>query len=325
MATTEKDIASATDSMTEEAREMKSQGYIVLDDQDSYALRVRIPGGRWGSEDHSITRLVEIAQKYGTGEVSQTLRLGVEIPGVSGDDLEDAREEVEEAGFVLAGCGPFTRPLKVCKGDVCPYGLVDVKTMGEEFDEEFFDDGERYPHKYKIGISGCPIGCVKPQTEDVGFFGLARPGLDPDACIDCGLCEDTCRERSSKKEGWEHTAWEMQPTPDDPDHDELPVYDEEMCIDCGECIRACPTEALYTEKSGLKMFVGGKWGRHPRMADEVASFIDEKEAKELTRATGQWYKENGESGERLASVLDRVGAETFTEEVVEPVLNGEGY
>ena len=55
------------------------------------ASRIRIPGGVIDAK--SLGRVVEIAEKYGTGTINITNRQGIEIPGIRLEDMDKVNEE----------------------------------------------------------------------------------------------------------------------------------------------------------------------------------------------------------------------------------------
>jgi len=57
------------------------------------ASRIRIPGGVIDAK--SLGRVVEIAEKYGTGTINITNRQGIEIPGIRLEDMDKVNEEVQ--------------------------------------------------------------------------------------------------------------------------------------------------------------------------------------------------------------------------------------
>ena len=69
------------------------------------ASRIRIPGGVIDSA--SMQRVVEIAEKYGTGVINITNRQGIEIPGIKLEDMDKWTEG--ESPFGL----PKTRVYRV--------------------------------------------------------------------------------------------------------------------------------------------------------------------------------------------------------------------
>jgi len=81
----------------------------------------------------------------------------------------------------------------------------------------------------------------------------------------CRLCLITCRENAITL-----------------DQGNAPIIDREKCVNCGECILVCPPKALIAARNGWTVFLGGKVGRHPRLADRVAEFfLSEEEALDL--------------------------------------------
>jgi ferredoxin--NADP+ reductase len=38
----------------------------------------------------------------------------------------------------------------------------------------------------------CPVDCIHPTQEDEDFETAEMLYIDPDTCIDCGLCVDEC-------------------------------------------------------------------------------------------------------------------------------------
>lgn len=38
----------------------------------------------------------------------------------------------------------------------------------------------------------CPVDCIHPSFEEPGYKQAAQLYIDPDTCIDCGLCVDEC-------------------------------------------------------------------------------------------------------------------------------------
>jgi NAD-dependent dihydropyrimidine dehydrogenase PreA subunit len=40
--------------------------------------------------------------------------------------------------------------------------------------------------------SVCPVDCIHPTKEEAAFETTEMLYIDPDTCIDCGLCVDEC-------------------------------------------------------------------------------------------------------------------------------------
>jgi ferredoxin len=42
----------------------------------------------------------------------------------------------------------------------------------------------------------CPVDCIHPTPKERGFSEATQLYIDPDACIDCGMCVDVCPPRA---------------------------------------------------------------------------------------------------------------------------------
>ncbi len=265
---------------------LKDGGFIKQRQEEYFAVRVRVVAGNLEAEQ--LPKVAEIAKRYGRGYVSLTVRQGIEIPWVRREDLEACKAELVAADLAVAGCGPRVRAIVGCKGSVCPYGLVDTQELVKDWDTRFFSISG-FPHKFKIGLAGCPNCCSKPQFNDVGLMARVEPGLDAERCNGCGLCVKACGE----------AAIDME--------DKLPVRDARRCLGCGDCVRVCPRDAWLPARTGLSLFVGGKFGRHPRYGRRLAEFIPAERAFEAIEAVMEYYRQDGRRGERLWDTTERAG------------------
>ena len=41
-------------------------------------------------------------------------------------------------------------------------------------------------------VAVCPVDCIHPTKEEADFEGEKMLYIDPETCIDCGLCVDEC-------------------------------------------------------------------------------------------------------------------------------------
>jgi NAD-dependent dihydropyrimidine dehydrogenase PreA subunit len=41
-------------------------------------------------------------------------------------------------------------------------------------------------------VDACPVDCIHPKKDEVGFEELAQLYIDPVECIDCGACVPVC-------------------------------------------------------------------------------------------------------------------------------------
>ena len=105
---------------------------------DKFNGRVITRNGKITAEEaHTIA---EAAQLYGSGEVTMTSRLTMEIQGVPYDNIEPLREYLMQAGLEMGGTGSKVRPVVSCKGTTCQYGLIDTFALSEEIHERFSMD-----------------------------------------------------------------------------------------------------------------------------------------------------------------------------------------
>jgi anaerobic sulfite reductase subunit C len=154
-------------------------------------------------------------------------------------------------------------------------------------------------HQFRVTVSDCPNACSQPQIKDVGIIGEAEMSCDPDACTGCGECAAVCEESAViLNEG------------------RLLGTDPERCVRCAACARVCPPQALRNDFATYRVLVGGKLGRHPQLAVELARGLDTDQVVALVSRIVEIYKANALSGERLGTIVKRLGWDGFREAVM---------
>lgn len=240
--------------------------------------------------------IAEAAELYGSGEVTMTSRLTMEIQGVPFDNIEPLREYLMQAGLETGGTGSKVRPVVSCKGTTCQYGLIDTFALSEEIHERFFHgySSVKLPHKFKIAVGGCPNNCVKPDLNDLGIIGQRVPQIDLEKCRGCKVCqiENNCPIKVAKMVDGKITI------------------DENACNHCGRCVGKCPFHAIEDYTNGYRIYIGGRWGKkvaQGRYLDKV--FTDKDEVLEVVEKAILLFREQGITGERFADTVARLGFE----------------
>ncbi len=275
---------------------LKSGGFIKQTQENLFTVRLRCPGGKLSSQQ--LSKAAELAQKYGRGEVHTSFRQSIEIPYVHYQHFDAIASELKEINWAVASCGPRIRVPTACAG--CTYnpnGLMDSQEMCLEVDRRFFGIPTDH-HKFKLSFSGCPIDCARTREMDLGFQGIAEPELLEELCNGCELCIPSCEEGALTLV------------------DDLPVKDADKCIYCGDCIKVCPMDAFLVARKGWLVRVGGKHGRHPIYAYEIANFVSDEQCFLLIEKTLEWYQTNGRGRERIGATILRLGLDKYLDEVV---------
>ncbi len=278
---------------------LKSGGLIKQTQRDLFTVRLHCPAGKLSSQQ--LRKAAEIAEKYGRGETHNSFRQSIEIPYVHYQHFGAITAELKEIDWSLASCGPRIRVPTACAGCTWnPNGLIDTQAMCLEVDRRYFGTPTGH-HKFKISFSGCPIDCARTREMDLGFQGIAEPELVEELCDGCGLCISGCEENALTLVN------------------DLPIRDLSKCLYCGDCIKVCPVDAMIAARKGWLIRVGGKHGRHPIYAYEIAQFASDEECFSLIERTMEWYQANAEGRERIGATIGRLGLARYLDEIVKPL------
>lgn len=154
----------------------------------------------------------------------------------------------------------------------------------------------KFHHEFRISIADCPNACSQPQIKDVGIIGAATPAFTDIPCTACGACSDACKE----------DAVQLSAT------GEATAIDDERCVHCGSCMAACQTGTLATDKTGYRVLIGGKLGRHPRLARELPGIHDEETVVSMIGDFLTFYKSRSTHGQRFAGLLSEADIAAFS-------------
>ena len=268
---------------------------------DRFNGRVITRNGKITAEESAV--IAEAARRYGSGEITMTSRLTLEIQGVPFDNIEPLREFLAQAGLETGGTGSKVRPVVSCKGTTCQYGLIDTFALSEEIHERFFKgySGVKLPHKFKIAVGGCPNNCVKPDLNDLGIIGQRVPEVNLDKCRGCKVCqiEKACPVNAASVA------------------DGKIVIDESVCNHCGRCLGKCPFKAFEEYTGGYRIYIGGRWGKkvaRGRYLEKV--FTDREEVLNIVEKAILLFREQGMTGERFADTVARLGFENVQKQLL---------
>lgn len=259
---------------------------------DIFNVRVITRNGKITSEEHRV--IAEAAEKFGTGAVTMTTRLTLEIQGVHYDDIPATIEFLQQHGLQTGGTGSLVRPVVSCKGTTCQYGLLDSYGLSEKLHERFYVGYHdvTLPHKFKIAVGGCPNNCVKPDLNDLGIVGQRVPLVDISKCRGCKKCqvEANCPVHVAKVA------------------DGKIQIDPNACNNCGRCKGKCPFGALEEYREGYKIYIGGRWGKRIAHGQPLRKiFTSEEEVLDVVEKAILFFRDEGLTGERFADTINRLG------------------
>ena len=260
---------------------------------DVFNVRVITRNGKLTAAEQKV--VAEASEKFGSGEVTMTTRLTLEIQGVRYEQIEPCIAYLQEHGLDAGGTGSKVRPVVSCKGTTCQYGLIDTFDLSEKLHERFYVGyhGVELPHKFKIAVGGCPNMCVKPDLNDLGIVGQRVPQIDLAKCRACKVCQVV-------------SACPMGDAQVGPDG--KITIDGTLCNHCGRCIGSCPFDAVTEEVTAYKVYIGGRWGKktaHGQALDKL--FTSEDEVMDVVERAILFFRDEGQSGERFADTVARLG------------------
>ncbi len=290
-----------------EVARVKGLGFLRNRGTDCFSGRI-VPAGTVFSAD-DLSAVAELARCYGNGKVIFTARQCAELPGIPFEKIDEAIRAAAEKNLYFGGTGAKIRPVVACKGTTCVYGNCDTQALALRIYQDYYLGWAdvKLPHKFKIGIGGCPNSCMKPSLNDFGIEGHRAPRFDPEFCRGCKVCqiEAKCPSKAAKLQ------------------DGKLSIDPERCKTCGVCVGKCPFHAVADQSPvRYRIFVGGTWGKNTRMGTALSRLVTEEEIFPLLEKTMLWFKQNAYEKERLGSCVDRVGVEAleqalFSDELLE--------
>ena len=281
----------------EEIKRVKALG-CLMDKRfgDVFNVRVITRNGKITAVQQRV--VAEAAERFGSGEITMTTRLTLEIQGVPYTNIDPLIAFLAEHDLETGGTGSLVRPVVSCKGTICQYGLIDTFALSEEIHERFYKgfNDVKLPHKFKIAVGGCPNNCVKPDLNDLGVIGQRVPVVDESLCRGCKICqvESGCPLKDAK-------VGEVN------DERKLKI-DKAACNHCGRCIGKCPFGAVKEAETGYRIYIGGRWGKrvaHGQALEKI--FTDKEEVMQVIEKAILFFRDEGITGERFADTIDRLG------------------
>ena len=281
---------------SEQITSVKARGFLRNRGTDCFSGRVVTVAGMFTPSE--LRALADCAEKYGNGKVIFTSRLAAEVVGIPFDKIPEAEDFLAERGLRFGGTGAKVRPVTACKGTTCVFGNIDTQAIATVIFDKFYLGMRdvKLPHKFKIGVGGCPNSCMKPSLNDVGIEGCKTFSFDSEICRGCKKCmvAENCPSKAvSVTEG-------------------KAVVDASKCTKCGVCVGKCPFGAVPKQAdSACRIFVGGTWGKTQRMGTLLSGVYTEEEIPTVIEKVMLWYKENGYVKERLGATVDRLGTDAL--------------
>lgn len=208
------------------------------------------------------------------------------------------RMDEEVKGFQVEACfGPQGCPNRVVEDDGLVQSIEAILAAEDlrGFLKQTVNGPLKFHHEFRVTLADCPNACSQPQIKDIGIIGAATPEITDVPCSECGACVEICREQAVALDA----------------SDAGPVFDWNRCARCGQCIGVCPTGTIGCDSRGYRLLIGGKLGRHPRLATEIEGIYDAEQVLRVVKWCVRHYKQHSRNGERFAELVEKTGPAFF--------------
>ncbi len=157
------------------SRFINERAHANIQKDGTYSVIPRMWGGT--ATVGELAAIAKVAQKYDVKEIKITGGQRLGIYGIKKPDLPAVWGELTDAGLVSGHAyAKGLRTVKTCVGlEWCRFGTQDSTSLGKQLERLTW--GNWTPHKFKMGVSGCPRNCAEASIKDFGVV-CVESGFD---------------------------------------------------------------------------------------------------------------------------------------------------
>ena len=149
------------------ARFINDRVHANIQNDGTFSVIPRIRGGVSSADE--LRRIADVADKYQVRMVKITGSQRIDLLGIKKADLPNVWADLGMPSGQAYTKG--VRMVKTCVGtDFCRFGTQDSINAGIELEARF--EQLFTPHKFKMGVVGCPRNCAEATVKDLGLVGV---------------------------------------------------------------------------------------------------------------------------------------------------------
>ena len=148
------------------ARFINDRVHANIQKDGTFSVVPRMRGGVTSPDE--LRRIADVADKYQIPMVKVTGSQRIDLLGVKKADLPNVWRDLGMPSGQAYTKG--VRMVKTCVGtEFCRFGVQDSTNTGIELERRL--ENLFTPHKFKMGVVGCPRNCAEATVKDLGFVG----------------------------------------------------------------------------------------------------------------------------------------------------------
>jgi nitrite reductase (NADH) large subunit len=148
------------------ARFINDRVHANIQKDGTFSVVPRMRGGVTSAAE--LRRIADVAEKYNVPMVKVTGSQRIDLLGIKKADLPNVWADLGMPSGQAYTKG--VRMVKTCVGsEFCRFGVQDSTSAGIELERRF--ENLFTPHKFKMGVVGCPRNCAEATVKDLGMVG----------------------------------------------------------------------------------------------------------------------------------------------------------
>jgi nitrite reductase (NADH) large subunit len=148
------------------ARFINDRVHANIQKDGTFSVVPRMRGGVTTPDE--LRRIADVADKYKVPMVKVTGSQRIDLLGIRKADLPNVWRDLGMTSGQAYTKG--VRMVKTCVGtEFCRFGVQDSTNTGIELERRL--ENLFTPHKFKMGVVGCPRNCAEATVKDLGFVG----------------------------------------------------------------------------------------------------------------------------------------------------------